>query len=374
MTLRGAGSSATILDNSTGADDDLDLLTVSPFASGITGGVTIRGLGFRGTGSASSADDVGVGLKIHATHATLGWITGVFVDDCTFLNTSSWGAYIVSDLKFIGGSTFKDCTFATPQRGGAFQLGKEGCGANGCTFIRCDFNGAGYGTYVRPGGAGFEVARGALHIGDGTTLNFTACSFQSNLDSGTAISMTSGSGNLTFTTCHFEHAPPNGVTTRKTHWITSGGFCGSVAFDDCLFRRTNKPEATNETGLLLLKVSAAGSLDLALFRNCIFLTDKSTDDATDDVVHNSTDRVSFESCQRSNLVTPSVQKAIRTNSPQAVVKFDMLSVFKLPHLTSTQRTALPTVLEGDMIYNVTNHTYEFHNGTAWHKMDAGVAS
>lgn len=71
--------------------------------------------------------------------------------------------------------------------------------------------------------------------------------------------------------------------------------------------------------------------------------------------------------------TGSVGVGTATIAPSAV--FEMASTnmgFLPPRLTTAQRDAIASPATGLTIYNTTNQTYEFHNGTTWNPLGAGV--
>ena len=59
---------------------------------------------------------------------------------------------------------------------------------------------------------------------------------------------------------------------------------------------------------------------------------------------------------------------IGTVTPNANSVLDLTSTTKAflpPRMTTTQRDAIPSPVEGMVIYNLTTHVLNFHNGTAW---------
>jgi hypothetical protein len=281
-------------------------------------------------------------------------VSGVILRDCHFRDTASWAIYARSGSFFIDQMTFDAVTCTTAARGGSMLLGSGVIGANLCTFLRCNFNGPGFGTY----GAD-ALQRGAVHLTQSANLEFLGCGFQS-LGAGTAISFAGIHYNHQFRDCHMETSTSSGSADK--HWITVGGPAVGVLFDGCHIKKFN-----TAVGTLLLKVGATtGNILAWAFSNCGFFTDKTVDNATDDVVlATAADSVVFINSRRAHFASGTVKPLTLQGPTTGVGRLLTDNRIRIPGLATGDITALLSPLAGDLAYDTTTNTLKFYNGTTW---------
>jgi len=342
ITLLGDGRYATRLLRASG-DNTTHLLTHTA-----NGSFAIKNMTIEGTGTAGAAE----GLNCAAAS---GFLSKILLEEVYFNNTSSWAVSMTA----AAGSYIDQCRFDRlhcegAKSGGSINL--AGPGTNILTFISCQFNGPGFGTY----GAD-SMSKGCVHLNGGVNINFNGCSFQPQ-NNGTCLSIDNSVGDvysIGLHQCHFEGG--TGISDVNDWYITTQRTIWHLSIRNCTFVRT----PTSSKPRILKSGPTTGWLQFCSIRDC-FVTHDEPSASTDDIVlGHVNDHLILDNMVVRKRTGGTFREASASASRNWFVYVHGQYPYPQIRLPAIDFTAITDPRSGAVCYDTTNNKLKLYESAAW---------